>query len=242
MKRVKRLFSAQRTGEFSSTARDQKRSLDLHSFRELPVPRPLRSPDPPRVIIIGAGSRGTSIAQAIVHATNGYLVAVADPDRTRRRHLGQQYIWGIKGPGEGEEFEGWKEFLEWELTLQARQDDGEDHLPKRIDGVFICTADRTHREIVLGLAPLGLHIMCEKPISTSLEHCLDVYRAVRPVVDNEHVNVLFAVGHVMRYAPFYILLRKLPVEDSVVGEVVAIEHTEHIGWCHFAHSYVRYVW
>ena len=37
------------------------------------------------------------------------------------------------------------------------------------------------------------------------------------------------------------LLHKLLVEDSVVGEVVNINHTEPVGYWHFAHSYVRYV-
>jgi hypothetical protein len=37
------------------------------------------------------------------------------------------------------------------------------------------------------------------------------------------------------------LLRKLLVEEEVVGEVLSIEHVEPVGWWHFSHSYVRWV-
>ena len=36
------------------------------------------------------------------------------------------------------------------------------------------------------------------------------------------------------------LLRKLLLEDEVVGDVVSVDHMESVGWWHFAYSYVRY--
>ncbi|KAK1514566.1 streptomycin biosynthesis protein StrI [Colletotrichum costaricense] len=38
------------------------------------------------------------------------------------------------------------------------------------------------------------------------------------------------------------LLRKLLLEDRVIGEVISVEHTEPAGWFHFSHSYVRGNW
>ena len=202
----------------------------------LPAPTPAFSANPPRLILIGGGSRGSSLARAIVHGSNGRLVAIAEPDAFKRRQVGRQYIWGVEEPKEGEEFESWAQFLEWELARRAK-DDASSKDGNAIDAAVICTPDRTHREIVKALAPLRLHVMCEKPIATSLGDVLDIYRSLG--LDRARPEVLFAVGHVMRYSPHNQLLRKLVCEDGVVGEVVSVEHTENVGWWHFAHSYVR---
>ena len=53
---------------------------------------------------------------------------------------------------------------------------------------------------------------------------------------------LFAVGHVLRYSPFYILLKRLLSEKRVAGQILHVQHTERVGWWHFAHSYVRGNW
>lgn len=199
----------------------------------LPTPTPAFSAHPPRLILIGGGSRGSSLARAIVHGSNGYLVAIAEPDAFKRRQLGRSCIWGVEGPREGEEFETWQQFLEWETT--KRQDGGSEY--EKIDAAVICTPDRTHRDIVIGLAPLKLHIMCEKPLATSLDDCMAIYHHLG--LGQSPPPALFAVGHGMRYTPHNQILRKLVREDNVIGDVVSVEHTENVGWWHFAHSYVR---
>jgi len=52
--------------------------------------------------------------------------------------------------------------------------------------------------------------------------------------------ILLAVGHVLRYSPHNILMKKLVCEDKLLGEIVNVNHIEPVGWYHFAHSYVRY--
>jgi hypothetical protein len=37
------------------------------------------------------------------------------------------------------------------------------------------------------------------------------------------------------------LLYQLLVTEGVLGEIININHTEPVGYWHFAHSYVRYV-
>ncbi|KAJ5086900.1 hypothetical protein NUU61_008207 [Penicillium alfredii] len=86
-----------------------------------------------------------------------------------------------------------------------------------IDAVVICTPDRTHHEIVKSLAPLRLHVICEKSLATSLDDFLDIYRYLGL---DRSPEVLFAVGHVMKYSLHNQLLRKLVSEDEAVGEVV----------------------
>ncbi|KAH7117519.1 hypothetical protein EDB81DRAFT_668064 [Dactylonectria macrodidyma] len=196
------------------------------------------SEHPPRLLIIGAGSRGRNYAKTIVGSSNGVVVAVAEPDKFKREFLGRYHIWGDNSPGEGQSFNDWREFLEYEQDRRRRVAAGEEGVPEGVDVAFVCVLDEMHRDVVVGLAPLGLHIMCEKPLACSLQDCLDMYKALRPW----QASKVFSIGHALRYSPHNILLRKLLVEDRVIGDISSITHTEPIGWWHYTHSYVRGNW
>ncbi|KAL9592739.1 MAG: hypothetical protein Q9179_006418 [Wetmoreana sp. 5 TL-2023] len=192
-----------------------------------------------KLLIIGAGARGNAYAQAITESTDACVYAVADPIRQKREALGRKYIWKDNEPTTGQNFGDWKEFLNYESLRRKRREAGE-LAGLGVDGVFICTLDETHAEIIVGLAPLNLHLMSEKPLATTLDDCLKIYRSLRP----SHAGspkAIFSIGHVLHYSPHNMLLRKLLVQDRAVGEVLSIEHTEPVGWWHFSHSYVRYV-
>lgn len=207
----------------------------------LPPPRPAWSKNPPRILIIGAGSRGVSNAFAIMHSSNAIVAAVAEPVESKRKQFGKRFIWGGESPRDGEEFEHWKDFVRWEVERRERGDtDGSSK--GGIDGVVICTLDKMHLDVIADIAPLNLHILSEKPLATSLDDCLKIYRLLRPKKpEKEQPSALFAIGHIMRYSPYNMLLRKLLLEDEVVGDVVSVDHMESVGWWHFAHSYVRLV-
>lgn len=196
------------------------------------------SAKPPRFIVIGAGSRGWNYADATATASNGVIVAVAEPIKSKRDRLGRKYVWGDDGPREGQAFADWKEFLNYELDRRQRIEEGEKNVPEGVDGAFICVMDEMHRNAVVDLAPLNLHIMCEKPLACSLEGCLEMYRALKPYQDTK----VFSIGHVLRYSPHNMLLRKLLLEDKVIGEINSVMHTEPVGWWHYTHSYVRGNW
>lgn len=201
--------------------------------------RPTMSSSPPRILIIGAGSRGNSYSRATRDSSNGIVVAVAEPVVYKRQTLGEKYIWGKAGPAEGQEFTGWKQFLSWEQDRRSRAAKGE-NVPEGVDAVFICVLDEMHKEVILGLEPLGLHIMCEKPLCCSLEDCLSIYKSLVPDISkNSTPSKIFSIGHVLRYSPHNMLLRRLLLEEKVIGEVMSINHTEPVGWWHFTHSYVR---
>lgn len=226
----------------------------------------------PGFLVIGAGSRGCSYARSVTAATSGTIAAVAEPDAFKRRRFGRKYIWRDELPDPGQEFVTWQDWLGWETSRRATSSDStvKAHNAAKITGVFICTLDETHAEIIRALAPLNLHIMCEKPLALSLSDCLSISRAFLqssvhgspqdhsvgpgPMTDGEHHKAvpdgnttprpskIFSVGHVLRYSPHNKLLRKLLLQDRVIGEVVSIEHTEPVGWWHFSHSYVRGNW
>lgn len=196
---------------------------------------------PPRILIIGAGSRGNAYASAIHQATAGVVAAVAEPNNFKRKQLGTRYIWEHRDPIAGQEFRDWREFLVYEQARREKAGRGE-QVEEGIDGAFICTLDEQHAEIVTALAPLNLHMMCEKPLATTLEACLDIFSSLLPDGLNAQPAAIFGIGHVLRYSPHNMLLRKLLLEENVIGDILSIEHTEPVGHWHFSHSYVRGNW
>ncbi|KAL9619432.1 MAG: hypothetical protein Q9160_005943 [Pyrenula sp. 1 TL-2023] len=195
----------------------------------------------PRFLVIGAGSRGSAYARAVNVATNGSIVAVAEPDLFKRREFGKKFISTSDEETDvpTKEFSGWQEWLDWELELRANG------RGSSVDGVFICTLDPTHVGIIQALAPLGLHILCEKPLALSLKDCLSIQSCLQPregLHGTQTAEKVFSIGHVLRYSPHNTILRKLLLQERVIGSVVSLEHTEPIGWWHFSHSYVRGNW
>ncbi|KAG0321029.1 hypothetical protein BGZ97_012284 [Linnemannia gamsii] len=213
---------------------------------------PSSSPRQLRFLVIGAGARGNAYARAVTTATTGVIHAVAEPHNFKRRQFGRNYIWHREGASsEGQEFADWREWMNWEIERRKRvsQNDSSNTsatLPAGVDGVFICTLDETHVEIIQALAPLNLHILCEKPLALSLNDCLTVYRTLQPPQGESQTPTppsnIFSIGHVLRYSHHNILLRKLLLLDRAIGDIVSLEHCEPVGWWHFAHSYVRGNW
>ncbi|KAI9681972.1 MAG: hypothetical protein M1817_000026 [Caeruleum heppii] len=161
------------------------------------APQPASSSPPPRILIVGAGSRGNAYARAIQKSTNGTVVSVAEPVAFKRQEFGRKYVWGDGISEDGQEFEDWKDFLEWEQTRREKAARG-DPVPAGVDGVFVCTLDTMHAEIIIRLAPLDLHIMSEKPLATTLQDCVHIYQSLLARSSNRQLASLFAVGHVLR--------------------------------------------
>ena len=199
----------------------------------IPEKRPLS------FLVIGAGSRGNAYATAMSEdpAINGFIGAIAEPIASKRHSFWRRYISDGKEPRTGDVFDSWQSFLEYELDRRNRKQRGESVL-EGVDGVFVCVLDEMHAEIITTLAPLHLHIMSEKPLATTLQDCLKIYRSLKPPV-GEPDRAIFSIGHVLRYSPHNILLRDLLLEDEVIGDILSIEHTEPVGYWHFSHSYVR---
>ncbi|KAF2262791.1 streptomycin biosynthesis protein StrI [Lojkania enalia] len=206
-------------------------------------PRKQHFATPPRILVVGAGSRGTAYARSALSATNALVVAVAEPVAYKRAEFGRKFIWGEdRGPGAYQEFEGWREWVEFEEMRRKRVAAGEKGVELeegRVDAVFVCVLDELHEEVVCGVAGLGVHVCVEKPLSTSLESCLRMYKALKSVTGKESV---FGICHVLRYSPHNMLLRQLALEKEIIGDVLSVEHVEPVGWWHFSHSYLRGNW
>jgi len=193
----------------------------------------------PRFLIIGAGSRGHAYAAAVLRSGLATVAAIAEPVAFKRREFASTYIRpASKSSYQPEqEFNDWQSFLSYERTRRKGASAGNPRIASGVDGVFVCVKDELHHAVVTGLAPLGLHIMCEKPLATTLSDCLSIQRTLA-----SHPQRIFAIGHVLRYSPHNMLLRHLLLEKKVIGDLLSMEHTEPVGWWHYSHSYVRGNW
>lgn len=163
--------------------------------------------------VVGAGNRGSQYATLAVGGGRARVVAVAEPLAVRRESFARAH-------GVGAVFDDW-------AALAAA--------PKLADAVIIATQDRHHVEPAVALARAGYHILLEKPIAPTEAGARAIVEAA------ERAGVLLAVCHVLRYTPHTRLVRRL-LDEGRVGELVAVQHLEPVGWWHFAHSYVRGNW
>lgn len=171
---------------------------------------------PVKVIIIGAGGRGWGYAKyALKCPERMRVVGVAEP-----RDFHRQRIVGEHALPEAAAFRDWRE-------VAAR--------PKFADAVIIGTQDAMHEEPAVAFAGLGYHILLEKPMAPSADACRRIVAAIK------RADIVFAVGHVMRYTRYTRTLKQLLAEGAV-GEIMDIQHLEPVGFWHHAHSYVRGNW
>ncbi|XP_053405249.1 putative oxidoreductase YteT isoform X3 [Mercenaria mercenaria] len=171
---------------------------------------------PKTTIIVGAGSRGHGYPYyAVVFPKQLKVVGVCEPRDHHRQHEVKQH----NIPPENV-FKDWKEAAERE---------------KFADSVIICTPDRLHKDPAIAFAKKGYHILLEKPMAVTEADCKEIVATVK---EN---NVILAVCHVMRYMSWVKKVKEI-IDSGVIGDVVNINHTEPVGFWHFAHSYVRGNW
>jgi predicted dehydrogenase len=168
------------------------------------------------IAVIGLGNRGNNYMTIVKHfcKDEAKIVALCDKFAERLEECRVKF----EVPGEN-----------------CFMDENEFFKTKLADAIFICTQDRDHYGHAVKAIELGYDIMCEKPLSPSVSECEDLIKRC------EKKGVRMLVCHVLRYSKYYSKLKEL-IDSGVIGEVVAIDHTENIGYYHFAHSYVRGNW
>ncbi|KAH5508406.1 hypothetical protein HBI31_043860 [Parastagonospora nodorum] len=204
---------------------------------------------PPRILIIGAGSRGTSYAEAALSSSNATIACVCEPNEYKRNLFGSRFIWSDTGvPQFGQCFPDWRDWVKYEKDRQESLKTGKGLTgvggfePIIIDAVFVCVLDEMHEEVVCGIAGLGVSICVEKPLGTRMESCGRMYGALKDAERENEKETVFGICHVLRYSQHNMMLRHLVLEKEVIGDVLSMEHVEPVGWWHFSHSYVRGNW
>lgn len=107
--------------------------------------------------------------------------------------------------------------------------------PRLADVMLIATQDRQHVPAALRALDKGYHVLLEKPISPDLSQCRLLLEKAR------ETGRTVVVCHVLRYTPFYAALEAL-VRRGEIGKLETIDAVEHVGYWHYAHSFVRGNW
>lgn len=99
-----------------------------------------------------------------------------------------------------------------------------------VDIVIVATYPEAHKQILADCIAHGKHVLCEKPISNTLEgtlECLDLIR------NATHCKVL--VGHILRHSPTYLKAYEL-ISSGAIGELKLFRVCQN----HHARKWERY--
>ena len=169
-----------------------------------------------RAIMIGTGNRGTNYATTAKEECPEFeMVAIADPNPTRRDYVQKLF----------------------ELPDEACYDDYREILSreKMADVAIIATQDKMHFEPAMMAIEKGYHLLLEKPVAPTPWECVQLAEAANKK------GVFVCVCHVLRFTPFFMLIKRL-IDSGRIGDVVNVIHTERVGNTHMSHSFVRGNW
>jgi len=132
-----------------------------------------------------------SYARAVKELENARLVAAFDDDETRGRDGAARC--GVE--------------LRNDLDKLLARDD--------IDAVVVTSETVKHLEHVRRIAEAGKHVLCEKPIATTLRDADEMVRMVR------RTGIMFQTAFVMRYHSNALLVKDL-VDQGDIGRIVSM--------------------
>jgi predicted dehydrogenase len=139
--------------------------------------------------IVGAGTIGGVHAASYGRLEGVKVVGVADVDAGRGQKLAEQV---------GAQYYPTLSALVANPDLQA---------------VSICLPHSLHAEATLTAAAAGKHVLCEKPIATTLEDADRMIRACR------EAGVKLMIGHTHRFRPEHLEARRL-LDEGAIGQVL----------------------
>jgi phthalate 4,5-cis-dihydrodiol dehydrogenase len=92
-----------------------------------------------------------------------------------------------------------------------------------VDAIWIATPNPLHAEHTIVAAQNGKHVVCEKPMATSLQEC----EAMIDVVEQNHVQ--YVQGHSKAYDPPVRRIREI-VSSGALGQLIQINTWMYKGW------------
>jgi predicted dehydrogenase len=171
---------------------------------------------PVTAVVLGYGGRGGYYGWMATQFPNEWqITGVAEPIDYRREAATKRHNL----PQD-------RVFTTWEHVFER---------PKFADAVVVSTQDAMHTKPALRAIEMGYDVLLEKPIAQSWKECQAIMRAAE-----KHGRIV-AVCHVLRYAPYFMMMREI-IRSGMIGEVVSIQHFEPVQHLHFSHSYCRGPW
>ncbi|OGV63558.1 MAG: hypothetical protein A3K19_17560 [Lentisphaerae bacterium RIFOXYB12_FULL_65_16] len=142
--------------------------------------------DTVRIGVIGCGPMGQGLAKAAKEFEFVRLEAASD--------VGEKVLGDFCNSIGGKPFKDYREMIR----------------NVRLDAAIVASPPFLHREMVEALADAGVHVFCEKPMSTNVADCDAMIRHC------EQRNVKLMIGQVLRYHGIPARVREL-VKSGVIG-------------------------
>ena len=153
--------------------------------------------------VVGLGSIAeTSVLPAFRNSKKSKLVALVSHDKSRAQQLGAKF--------------GVKHCYSYENYDECLNQPG-------VDAVFVASVNGAHAEQTIRAAATGKHVLCEKPMATSVDDCRRMIEACRAN------RVRLMIAYRKYFEPGSVALKKL-VTGGKLGRLRHIfsSYTEHV--------------
>ncbi len=162
----------------------------------------MSSPNPLRIGLIGAGSMARVHAQTLRNIEGAEITAICDPDPAQVESATKA------------------------LDIPFTATDHQDVLARDdVDAVVIISPDFAHCEQAVDALQAGKHVLCEKPMVTSVDECRRIVAAA------EASGKVFMIGQVCRFSPGFIAGKRF-VDEGQIGDLFLVESE-------YAHDYTH---
>lgn len=165
------------------------------------------------IAVIGAGNRARKYLSCLPGGV--YVSCLVEPDPLRLQQTAQKY----------------------NVPPQGRFSSAEAFFahPHDISAVIVAAPDKLHVPMSLQAVRCGWHVLVEKPVALSLEQYMELLNA------SFEAGVSVGVCLEMRFHPYFRRIKEI-VSEGLIGDILEIDHVEHIGPDRMAHTFVRGLW
>lgn len=171
---------------------------------------------PVEIAIVGCGSRGRTYSRyALERPDRMKITAVADPVDYRRQLTGDMF-----SVDSDKRFESCEAFIKSGI---------------KVDAVINGTMDQDHYETAKMIMNAGFNMLIEKPVCLNKEELMELYEL------SIEKNCKVMVCHVLRYAPFYLEIKKRIISGEI-GEIHSMVTEENVSFHHYSTAFIRGKW
>lgn len=159
-----------------------------------------------RIGIIGAGVSGRLHVDAYCNLKNVEVTAIADSSKRKAEQLAK--LVSLKKGNSVHAYGSYEELI----------------CESNVDAVSVCTPPYTHANITVAALKRGLHVLCEKPISVTVQEA-------EIMIDwAKKSNRILMIGHCLRFKPGLRAIKDT-IANCQIGKVLYL-HSSRFGWHH----------